>query len=697
MIAARLALSELRRLAAGTLPRLALLALVVIPSLYAGLYLFANEDPYGRLHDVPAALVVEDRGATATDAVDGRTRDVRYGDQVAERLTGGEGGFGWVRTSQRDAEAGVRSGRYDAALVIGPSFSADLVSVADYRPRQASLTLLTNDANNYLSTTIADTVVGDVRDAIATQVGTQAADEFLQGFGSIHTELGAAVRGASELVDGAQRLASGSTELVEGTGRLASGAAQAADGAAALAAGTRALPSSAGRLADGAGRLSQGLGTLRDRTSTLPDDTRALATGAQQVAAGAGEVAGVADEVAAGVQQLDAAATTAREVLDVRLAALVDAGRLTQQEADEVAALAADALGGVDALDEAVARAAGRLDELGSGAAQVATGAQQLADAAPALSDGIATAAAGGRQLASGTAQLRGAAGTLADDLDRLAQGTAEVSTGAQQLAAGSGTLAQGASELDGGLTELRDRLSAGLGAVPDLDRATEEATARTIADPVTIAKDELARAGSYGAGLAPFFLSLAAWIGGYVLFLLVRPLSSRALATGAHTWQTAVGGWLPGVLIGVAQVTLMYLLVTYALDIVPVHGAATLGLLVLASAAFVAILQALNVWFGAVGEFLGLVLMLVQLVTAGGTFPWQTIPEPLLSLHRVLPMSYTVEGLRQTLYGGDLGTAASYAGILAAVLLAALAATAWAARRRRTWTPTRLQPELVL
>ena len=77
-----------------------------------------------------------------------------------------------------------------------------------------------------------------------------------------------------------------------------------------------------------------------------------------------------------------------------------------------------------------------------------------------------------------------------------------------------------------------------------------------------------------------------------------------------------------------------------------------------LASLTFAAIILALNVWLGSVGQFLGLVLMVVQLVTAGGTFPWQTLPGPLAALHHVLPMGYAVDGVRQLMYGGDGGAA---------------------------------------
>ena len=69
------------------------------------------------------------------------------------------------------------------------------------------------------------------------------------------------------------------------------------------------------------------------------------------------------------------------------------------------------------------------------------------------------------------------------------------------------------------------------------------------------------------------------------------------------------------------------------------------IGLMALASVTFAAIIMTLNVWLGSVGQFLGLVLMLIQLVTAGGTFPWQTLPGPLAALHFALPMSYAVDG----------------------------------------------------
>src|SRR5439155_146348 len=85
--------------------------------------------------------------------------------------------------------------------------------------------------------------------------------------------------------------------------------------------------------------------------------------------------------------------------------------------------------------------------------------------------------------------------------------------------------------------------LNAGLGQIPHPDDATRQATAKTIGDPLAVRTVADATAGSYGAGLAPFFLGLATWIGAFVLFLLVRPLSTRALATGRSALRTALAG----------------------------------------------------------------------------------------------------------------------------------------------------------
>lgn len=696
MTALRLTLSELRRLSAGLLPRLAIVALALIPTLYAGLYLYVNADPYARLGEVPAAVVVLDAGGK------GRT--------VADSLLA-DGGFGWVETDEAAAEAGVRSGEYDAALVIGPTFSADLGSSGQFTPRQASLTLVTDDANNYLARTIANQIVGQVRDSIASEVGTEAAAQFLAGFADVRTDLSDAATGATTLADGAADAATGAGTLATGADDLATGAASAATGASTLATGADALETGAGTLATGAATLqtgaetlSGGLATLVTSTTDLPTQAQTLADGALQVSDGVAVLATAGSGVATGAQGVVDDLDTVRADIAARL---VTAGLTEDQVTTALTELDAARQPLTDA-STALTAASTSLTTLATGALTVSDGAATLALAAPLVAQGIADASTGATQVATGAASvsdgadaLSTGATTLSDGADTLATGTQTLSEGATTLDTGAWSLAAGTTGLSTGSADLRDGLATGVEAIPLLDAATQDATAATIGNPVVVENDALSAAGTYGAGLAPFFLSLASWIGAYVVFLLVRPLSRRALAASRRSWwtswATALGGWLAPALIGVAQMAVMFTVTKVALDIDPAYPWLTALYLVLVSATFVAILQMLNVWLGAAGQFVGLVLMLTQLVTAGGTFPWQTIPEPLRSLHRFLPMSYGVDGLRHLLYGGDLGRVAGDASVLALVLVAALTVTAAAARRKQVFTARGLQPELVL
>jgi putative membrane protein len=622
--------AEFRRLTATTMSRLALVALMCVPIIYGGLYLWANQDPYANLDRVPAALVVADTGAT----VDGE--EVTLGQDVADTLLE-DHDFDWRVVSAGQARTGLRDGEFGFALTLPAGFSSALTSAASADPTRTRVVVSTSDTNGYLSGTIAEQAAARVRDAVAEQVGEKAANALLVGLSDVRDSLGTAVTGADQLATAATSAADGGADLADGTAQVASGAAS----------------------------LSAGLDTLRNSTATLPDSTARLADGAHQVADGNAQLAAQGDQAAATAQDAADQVPAIRAEVAERLAA-------TDLPADQQEALLAqlDRIGtGVGEANTAAQDLRGRLDALASGSAQVASGADQLAAAAPALSGGIGTAA----------------------------DGAADLATGADQASAGADTLADGLGRLRDGTTTLRDGLASGLNQIPASDADSRSTEAAAIADPLGVSKDALTSAGTYGAGLAPFFLSLAAWIGMYALFLIVRPLSRRAMTAGARPWRTAAAGWLLPVLLGLLQMVALYTVVTALLGFPVANPLGMFAFLALVSATFAAILLALNAVLGNVGQFLGLVLMVVQLVSAGGTFPWQTLPGPLAALHQALPMSYAVDGLRQLMYGGREAAALADAGYLAFWLLGGLALTlAAAARQTHHRTLRDLQPSLI-
>jgi putative membrane protein len=398
------------------------------------------------------------------------------------------------------------------------------------------------------------------------------------------------------------------------------------------AAGASQLADGLAQAGDGAAQLTDGAAQLADGTAQLRDGATQLADGADQVAAGTAQLDAVADRVGAASAGAIASLPQARTDLAARLAA---AG-LDQSQIDEVLT-ALDPVGEqLAAVDQRVQGAVSQIDQLDEGAHQVAAG-------AAALSAGAATAA-----------------------------------DGASQLHTGAASLDSGLTQLEDGATQLRDGLAAGAAQLPSFDAATRQAQADTLAAPVETERSSLTQAQNYGAGLAPFFAALAGWIGIYALFLIVKPVSKRAVTALHSPIRITLAGWATPALLGGVQMVGLFGVLALALGFSFAHPLATLGILLLASATYAAIVLALNVWLGSVGQFLGLVLMVLQLVTAGGTFPWQTLPAPLAALHHVLPMGYVVDAMRQVMYGGsvdrvwlDLAVLATWlvgAGIVAAI-----------------------------
>lgn len=665
-------LAELRRLTATTMARLALIALLTVPILYGGLYLWANQDPYSNLSQVPVALVVQDDGAS----LNGTQRNL--GKEVADELTGSDS-FAWHRVDAQAAAEGLKRGDFDFVVTLPNDFSASVASISSSSPHQADIRLDTNDANNYLASTIGTQAVARIRATVAEKVVGEAGVSLLDSLAKIRSNLVDAASGAKQLNDGLTTADGGSAQLSDGSSQLASGTAQLRDGASRLASGTA-------QLRDGASRLASGTAQVRDGAASLSTGAQQVSNGAGQVYAGTQQLSTVANEI--GSASTNAAAQVPAARNDIQTA-LTDAG--VDQATISKVLTRLDPLGqGLEQANGRVQGAVSQINQLNAGAGQVASGASRLAAAS-------VTLAGGARDTATGAASLNDGASSAADGAAQLQQGASSAADGASNLHNGAVSLKDGISRLRDGAGTLQTGLANGVKQIPDNNQATRSAQADILSNPVSVSSEALTKAQNYGAGLAPFFAALAGWIGIYALFLIVKPISRRAVTALRSPVRITIAGWITPTLLGAVQMLGLFGILAFALGFNFAHPVATVGILLTATATYAAIVLALNVWLGSVGQFMGLVLMVLQLVTAGGTFPWQTLPGPLAALHHVLPMGYVVDALRQVMYSGDPGRIGFDLLVLATWLLGAgvLAALGvWRMTRSRTLRD--LQPSLI-
>jgi putative membrane protein len=657
--------TELRRFRRGTLPRLAVVAMLLVPLLYGALYLWAFWSPTEHLDAMPVALVNADAGADR----DGSR--LTAGQDLTDTLTDGAA-LDWVVTDATDAAAGVRDGDYYFAVTIPTDFSADLVSAGGDDPTAAQIDVTYNDANSFIGTTLGRTAMDHVRDAVAATAGEEAVDQVLVGLGSARD-------GMLQAADGAVSLRHASERLDEGARQVAGGATAAHDGAVQLASGAAALDDGASRVSAGASTLASGTTRLADGAGTAADSSATLAAGTRQLADGVHAAAQEVDTLAGQLPALTGGLTQVTAYLSARASA---------GDADAATLLAGMAGAHLPAPGD-LATMTDQLHALDDGAARTATGAQALSEGLTTLADSSSTVAAGASTLATGARQTATGAHALVAGADALVTGTATLADGAAQVADGTGQLGGGAGQLADGLTD-------GATQIPDDDDARRTARADALATPVEIDDRDVAPAASLGEGFAPLFIPVALFVGGLITWLILRPLPTRALATPASGWRVALAGYLPSLVIGAGQVLVLLGVVGFGLGLGLGHPVGTIAFLLLVAATFLAVQQMLLAVLGpAAGKVAAIALLMLQITSASGTYPVETTPAFFQAIHPVLPMTYAVEGLRDLITGtpdARLWWAVAY---LLAVTVASLAVTAWKAGRLRTWTVARLHPAL--
>ncbi|WP_031483335.1 YhgE/Pip family protein [Streptomyces bicolor] len=690
----RLAALELRRFGRGKLPRAALVALLVLPLLYGALYLWSFWDPYGRLDRIPVALVNDDKGA----AVEGKK--LTAGDDITEGLRESDV-FDWHEVSAAEAEKGVENGTYYLSLTMPADFSERIASSAGDSPETGALQVRTNDANNYIVGQISRTVFSEVREAASTKASRSFLDRIFVSFSDIH---GATVQAAN----GADQLEGGIDKAEKGSKDLADGLKDAKEGSGELTTGLQRLDKGAGELADGSRRVAEGTQTLADRVNGidqkigpfLADNEETIADTARLVADSSGAIRNNLDDLVERAPAAARGAHTAADALAVIYGARCEDAvvpdpacsdlKKAKQSAADVATIADD-------LNRLIADHDGDLKQLDKNLATLQKQAQGLAERAPRLSEDLDDAVSRINQLNEGAAKV-------AEGAVKLHSGIGSAQSGAVELDSGVGRLKTGAYDLNGGMYKLVDgsgKLSDGLhdGAkqIPDYDKNDRDQRTEVMADPVQLASRDLHKAPNYGTGFAPYFIPLSLWVGAMVAYMLISPMNRRALAAGASAWRIALAGWLPVVAIGVLQTVALMSVLHWAIGLEMARAAGTVGFLFLVTACFAAIVQWLNARFGAAGRILVLALLMLQLTSAGGTYPVQTSPGFFNALHPFLPMSYVVEALRRLISGGGLEPVWHACVVLVAFTAGALALTALSARRRQVWTLDRLHPELSL
>ena len=293
------------------------------------------------------------------------------------------------------------------------------------------------------------------------------------------------------------------------------------------------------------------------------------------------------------------------------------------------------------------------------------------------LVGGLAQASAGGSTLSSQAAT--GIAG--------IQSGISQSADGAWQLAANGDALVNGASSIASGATSLATGLTDGAAQIPAMDAATATKTAEIAADPVTLTVSTANAVSQVGQLVATFFVPLGLWIGALAVFLVMRPITRRALTSTATNGRLVASAIGRATLVTGAQavllVGLLHLVVGVSWALLP----ATLVFALIMAAAFTAFHYLLTIGLGRGGLVVSLFVLAVQVTSTGGIYPIELLSKPFQLVSPFLPLTYAVDGMQGIIAGGNPGSVITSALVLLGFGAASTIIALFAIRRTRRAT----------
>lgn len=613
-------------------------AIALLPSLYAWLNIYSNWDPYGNTGGISIAVASLDEGYTDADG----TYENKGDDVVADLREATS--INWVIVdTEEEAKGGVESGDYYAAVVIDKQFSRNMFRMLTDWTGKPAITYYENAKKNAVATKITDTAVETLKRSISENYLEVVIDGIMEQSNLLAADLTAddpeaAVKGvlyqAQDLLHACGRM----MDAFEAAGGSGVSESSAAALEAAVANINKNLPDGAQlqqtaaeiqmRLNTALARVERALDRLNSAIENAPDQKETQ----QKLLDAADTMDKTADALETWAAGLEDSGTEAGKIQ-------AEAARQTAAEcrktAKQLRALAespdsADLLADCDALVKSIRTMVDRIPVTSKALQkELDTVAGQVAD----TMEGMAALAGDAKAMKTALAETADAVG---DTMTLLRPATEKLLT----------SLESTIDDLEGLTTdEYMDTLVNILGGDPAV-------YGQYFPEMVQTSVNAVYPIANYGSAMTPFYTVLAIWVGGVILSSLIKIHARTEGLIDPKPAELYFGRYLFFFVLSQIQAAVIVTGDLYILKVQCLHP----GMLYLTGAltafTFSLLIYSLALSFGDVGKAIVVVIMVMQIAGSSGTFPIELLPAIYQKIYRFFPFPYAIDAMRECICG---------------------------------------------
>ncbi len=627
-------ISDLRAVGRQFFAIVIMLAICILPALYAWFNIYANTDPYGSTKNITIAVASDDPGVTLADGT-----YVNMAQEVMDDLAAKTTIHWVVMDSVQEAIDGTYAGDTYAAVVLSEDFTARMTDLSTaVTSGGAGMIYYENGKKNAVASKITQTAVTSLQQEVRAKY-----------LGNLFSQL-----------------YSDATDLT-GSANIAQAASQVSARIAALGAKLRVYSGVIGDLLGDSVALEQLTRNAEltfDETDTWQQQIENSTALLSRVQSQSGQAA---SDLSDSLGDLESALKLAADGDRVALTDAAQAAKDAQTTVQNIRSVLAhfSRLDGVDQTLTLLDTAELHLQQIRTVIEDKAVTSEQIETCLEAM-PGLEKLAAG--EIRQDLEQIAGGIKNAAADVEPLLKAMEALKQDVvPAIDAVKGSEDDAAAALGclqivlSGLADRMDELSKLAAACSNSDLLHQLDAALTgdasrfssfLASPVEVESETVYPVKNYGTAMTPFYSVLAIWVGGVILVALVQVHPSREKFPLATDNECYFGRLLLFLLIGQLQAAVIVLGDIYLLKCQCLYPGMLFLAAGVASFTFVTLIYSLTVSFGDIGKAIVVVVMVVQIAGSSGSYPIEILPEIFEKIYRFFPFPYAINAMREAICG---------------------------------------------
>ncbi|MDT9511416.1 YhgE/Pip domain-containing protein [Streptococcus mutans] len=279
-------LTELKAVLKKPMLWITMVGVALVPALYNIIFLSSMWDPYGKVSDLPVAVVNKDKTATYEG------KKMTIGKDMTDNMVRNKS-LDYHFVDSEKAQKGLEKGDYYMIITLPEDLSQNAASVLTDEPKKLTIPYQTSKGHSFVASKMSETAAKTLKESVSKNITSSYTKSLFKNMSTLKTGLGSAANASQKIAVGSKQLANGSQVMTDNLNLLSNSSQTFAQGTNTLYSGLTAYMGGVGQLSAGLNNLNNGLtaytngvGQLANGSSQLSNQSQKLLGGVAQLANG---------------------------------------------------------------------------------------------------------------------------------------------------------------------------------------------------------------------------------------------------------------------------------------------------------------------------------------------------------------------------------------------------------------------------